>query len=308
MNEIKRNLKGLLFISPWLIGFIIFGLYPMGMAIYLAFTNYNILQPKNTKFIGLDNLTRMINDSLFWKSLGNTAWMTGIGVPLTVVIGLLIALPLAQKMRGINIYRTLIYLPTLVPPLVVTLLFLWILNPNYGLLKAPLDIFHIPSPGWLADPNWAKPGILIMIVWNTTGQVMVITLAGLRDIPRHLYEAAEIDGAGVREKFIYVTLPGLSPVLFYNALTGVLFFIQIFTQAYAASAGGSGGGGSGQNIGAPVNSTLILSLNIYKNAFVFWQAGYASMLSLVILVISLGLALLFFRFARRYVYYTYAEG
>ena len=308
MNEIKRNLKGLLFVSPWLVGFLVFGVYPMGMAIYLAFTNYNILQPNNTKFTGLDNLTRMINDSLFWKSLGNTAWMTGLGVPLTVIVGLLIALPLAQNMRGVNIYRTLIYLPTLVPPLVVTLLFLWILNPNYGLLKMPLDALKIPSPGWLADPNWSKPGILIMVVWNTTGQVMVITLAGLRDIPRHLYEAAEIDGAGSWAKFVNVTLPGLSPVIFYNILTGLLFFIQIFTQAYAASVGGSGGGGSGQSIGAPVNSTLMLSLNIYKNAFVYWQAGYASMLSLVILLLSLGLAMLFFRFARRYVYYTYNEG
>lgn len=305
MNEVKRNLRGLVFVSPWLIGFLIFGLYPMVMAIYLAFTNYNILQPANTKFTGLDNFTRMVTDSLFWKSLGNTAWMTGLGVPLSVIVGLLIALPLAQKMRGVDFYRTLIYLPTLVPPLVVTLLFLWILNPNYGLLKMPLTALGIESPGWLADPLWAKPAILIMVIWNTTGQVMVITLAGLRDIPRHLYEAAEIDGAGTWDKFIHVTLPGLSPVLFYNVLTGILFFIQIFTQAYAASVGGSGGGGSGQSIGAPVNSTLMLSLNIYKNAFVFWQAGYASMLSLVILVLSLGLALLFFRYARRYVHYGF---
>jgi len=305
MNEVKRNLRGLLFVSPWLIGFLIFGLYPMAMAIYLAFTNYNILQPKNTTFTGLSNLSRLVNDALFWKSLGNTAWMTGVGVPLSVVIGLLIALPLAQKMRGVDVYRTLIYLPTLVPPLVVTLLFLWILNPNYGLLKMPLEAMGIQSPGWLADPLWAKPAILIMVIWNTSGQVMVITLAGLRDIPRHLYEAAEIDGAGTWNKFVHVTLPGLSPVLFYNILTGILFFIQIFTQAYAASVGGSGGGGSGQSLGAPVNSTLMLSLNIYKNAFVFWQAGYASMLSLVILVLSLGLALIFFRYARRFVHYGF---
>jgi len=307
MNELKRNLKGLLFISPWLIGFLIFGLYPMAMAIYLSFTNYNILQPANTKFVGFDNFTRMVNDSLFWKSLANTGWMAGIGIPMTIVLGVLIAIPLAQNMRGVNLYRTLIYLPTLVPPLVVALLFLWILNPNYGLLKVPFDLIKIPSPGWLADPNWSKPAILLMVIWNTLGQVIVIMLAGLRDIPRHLYEAAEIDGAGKWDKFWNVTLPGLSPVIFYNLLTGVLFFLQIFTQAYAASAGGSGGGGTAQSIGAPVNSTLMLSLNIYKNAFVFWQAGYASMMSLVILALSLGLAWLFFRFAQRYVYYGFAE-
>jgi ABC-type sugar transport system permease subunit len=307
MVELKRNLKGLLFISPWLIGFSIFGLYPMGMAVYLSFTNYNILQSANTKFVGLDNFTRMVSDPLFWKSLGNTVWMTGAGVPLTIALGVLIAVPLAQNMRGVNLYRTLIYLPTLVPPLVVALLFLWILNPNYGLLKVPLDLLHIPSPGWLADPDWSKPSILIMVIWNTMGQVIVVTLAGLRDIPRHLYEAADIDGAGKWDKFWYITIPGLSPVIFYNVLTGVLFFVQIFTQAYAASAGGSGGGSTAQSIGAPVNSTLMLSLNVYKNAFVFWQAGYASMMSLVILLLSLGLAGLFFRFARSYVHYGFAE-
>jgi multiple sugar transport system permease protein len=194
----------------------------------------------------------------------------------------------------------------LVPPLVVALLFLWLLNPNYGLLKIPFDILKIPSPGWLVDPDWAKPAILLMVLWNTLGQVMVITLAGLRDIPRHLYEAASIDGAGSWDKLIYITLPGLSPVLFYNLLTGVLFFLQIFTQAYAGSIGGSGGGGTGQSIGAPVNSTLLISLNIYKNAFVFWQAGYASMLSLVVLIISLALAFLFFRLSRQFVYYEFA--
>jgi multiple sugar transport system permease protein len=306
MNGLKRNLKGLLFISPWLVGFSIFGVYPMGMAIYLSFTNYNILQPATTKFIGLANLTRMINDPLFWKSLINTGWMTGVGVPITIVLGVLIAIPLSQNMRGVSLYRTLIYLPTLIPPLVVTLLFLWILNPNYGLLKVPFQLLNIPSPGWLADPTWSKPAILIMVVWNTLGQVIVISLAGLRDIPRHLYEAAEIDGAGRYEKFLNVTLPGLSSVIFYNVLTTVLFFLQIFTQAYAASAGGSGGGGTAQNIGAPVNSTLMLSLNVYKNAFGFWQAGYASMMSLVILILSLVLAGLFFRFARSSVHYGFS--
>ncbi len=306
MDGLKRNLKGLLFISPWLVGFIVFGLYPMAMAIYLAFTNYNILQPNRVEFTGLVNVTRLINDTLFWKSLGNTGFMTVVGVPVSIVLALAIALPLNHKMRGINIYRTLVYLPALVPPLVVVLLFMWILNPNYGLLKLPFDLFNIPSPGWLADPIWAKPAILIMVMWNTVGQVMVITLAGLRDIPKQLYEAASIDGAGRVEQFYYITLPGLSPVLFYNGLTGVLFFVQIFTQAFAATIGGSGGGGTGAGLGSPVNSTLMITLHIYKTAFFSSQAGYASMISLVVLLISFGLALLFFRFARRYVYYEFA--
>ncbi|HVO41741.1 MAG TPA: sugar ABC transporter permease, partial [Aggregatilineales bacterium] len=240
------------------------------------------------------------------KSLGNTAFLTFAGVPITVAAGLLIAIPLAQNMRGVALYRTLIYLPTLTPAMVVVLLFLWIFNPNYGLLKAPLDMLGIPSPGWLGDPQWAKIAILGMVVWNTIGQVMVISLAGLKDIPRHLYEAASIDGAGVWDKFVHVTLPGVSPVLFYNVLTTLLFFFQIFTQAYAASYGGAGGGSSGSNIGAPLNSTLMLSLNIYKQAFVFWQGGYAAMISLVVLFISFGLALLFFRYARAYIYYEYS--
>ncbi len=305
MNGLKRNLKGLLFVSPWLVGFLVFGLYPMVMAIYLSFTNYNILQPERTLFTGMQNLNRLINDSLFWKSLGNTGYMTFAGVPLTVILGIAIALPLNYNMRGVGFYRTLIYLPTLVPPLVVALLFMWILNPNYGLMKVPFDLLKLPSPGWLADPNWAKPAILLMVLWNTTGQVAVITLAGLRDVPKQLYEAAAIDGAGRWDQFYFITLPAISPVIFYNVLTGILFFVQIFTQAFTASIGGSGGGGTGGTIGAPVNSTLMISLYIYKN-FTLWQAGYASLLSLVVLIVSIVLALLFFRFSRQYVYYEFS--
>ncbi len=305
MRSLKRNLRGLLFISPWLIGFLVFGLYPIVLAIYFAFTNYSILQPNTIQFTGLANLNRLVNDPLFWKSLGNTGYMTIVGVPLSVVLALAIALPMNSKVRGIGIYRTIIYIPSLIPPLVVVLLFIWILNPNYGLLKVPLDALNIQSPGWLADPAWAKNAILIMALWNTIGQVMVITLAGLKDIPKHLYEAAAIDGAGRWAQFVNITLPGLSPVLFYNLLTGTLFFIQIFTQAFASSAGGSGGGGSGLSLGSPVNSTLMLTLHIYKTAFISFQAGYAATISLVILLISLGLALLFFRYARRFVNYEF---
>jgi len=306
VRAIRRNIKGLLFIAPWLVGFLVFGLYPMIMAVVLAFTNYNILQPDKAQFIGLTNLHTLLSDSLFWKSLGNTGYMTLVGVPLAVGLALVVALLLNQNVRGISFYRTAVFLPTLVPPMVVTLLFLWILNPNYGLLKVPFDAVGIQSPGWLADPAYSKLAILLMVLWGTTGQTAVITLAGLKDIPRQLYEAASIDGAGRWTKFQYITLPGLSPVIFYNVLTGVLFFIQIFTQAFTATIGGSGGGGTGAALGGPVNSTLMMSLHIYKVAFYNSRAGYASMLSLVILVISLLLALLFFRFARRFVYYEFA--
>lgn len=304
---IRRNLKGIFFIVPWLVGFLIFGLYPMIMAVVLSFTNYNILQPEKAQFNGLANWNTLLTDSLFWKSLGNTTYMTILGVPLTVGLALVIALLLNQDVRGISFYRTAIFLPTLVPPMVVTLLFMWILNPNYGLLKVPFDAVGIQSPGWLADPAYSKFAIMLMVLWSTTGQTAVITLAGLKDIPRQLYEAASIDGAGRWTRFRYITLPGLSPVIFYNVLTGVLFFIQIFTQAFTATVGGSGGGGTGTTLGGPVNSTLMMSLHIYKTAFYNSRAGYASMLSLVILVISLFLALLFFRFARRFVYYEFSE-
>jgi multiple sugar transport system permease protein len=303
---IRRNVKGLLFISPWLIGFLVFGLYPMIMAVVLAFTNYNILQPDKAKFTGLANMNTLVNDSLFWKSLSNTAYMTILGVPLAVGLAIVIALMLNQRVRGVSVYRTAIFLPTLVPPMVVTLLFMWILNPNYGLLKVPFDAIHVQSPGWLADPAYAKFAIMIMILWSTTGQTAVITLAGLKDIPAHLYEAASIDGAGPWAKFQYITLPGLSPIIFYNVLIGVIFFIQIFTQAFTATIGGSGGGGAGASLGGPVNSTLMMSIHIYKVAFYTSRAGYASMISLVILVISFLLALIFFRFARRFVHYEFS--
>lgn len=306
VRALTRNIRGLLFISPWLIGFLVFGVYPMITAVVLSFTNYNMLQPEKAQFNGLANFNTLLNDSLFWKSLGNTSYMTLLGVPLTVGLALGVALLLNQNVRGISIYRTAIFLPTLVPPMVVTLLFIWILNPNYGLLKVPFDAVGAQSPGWLADPAYSKLGILLMVLWSTTGQTAVITLAGLKDIPRQLYEAASIDGANRWMQFRHITLPGLSPIIFYNVLTGTLFFVQIFTQAFTATVGGSGGGGTGATLGGPVNSTLMMSLHVYKVAFFNSRAGYASMLSLVILLISLLLALLFFRFARRFVYYEFA--
>lgn len=288
----KKTLIGLAFCSPWLIGFLVFGLYPVALSLYYSFTNFNILQPPH--WIGLQNFSTMFHDHLFWTSVYNTLYITVIGVPLSIILGIAAAVLLNQKVKGMGIFRTLIYLPTIVPPVAVAIVWLFILNPDYGLLNAVLGWLHLPQPGWLASPTFAKPSMLFMILWQS-GQVIVIMLAGLQDIPKDMYESAMIDGAGFWVILRRIMLPMLSPVIFYNVVMGIVNFMNFFTQAFVVT--------SKTNLGAPLNSTMFYPLYIYQNAFGYLKMGYASAMAWGLLVITLVLTFLVFGVGNRSVYY-----
>ena len=223
-----------------------------------------------------------------------------IGVHAGIILSLALALLLNQHRRGVALYRELIYLPAIVPPVVTAIIWVWILNPENGLLNQVLSLVHLPQPGWLTDPTWSKPALLIMATW-TLGQTMVILLAGLQDVPVQLHEAAMIDGAGCVRRFWHITLPMLSPVLFYNVVVGVIFSLQYFTQAFVAVGGGN-------NLGAPLNSTLFYSIYLYANAFGYFKMGYASAMAWLLFALTVIATALLFRFSRRLVYYEGTEG
>lgn len=287
----KKTLVGLAFASPWIVGFIAFGLFPTVMSLYYSLTHFNILQAP--RFIGFSNFVAMVHDPLFWTSVYNTLYITVIGVPSSIVLGVLAALLLNQRVRGVGMFRTLIYLPSIVPPVAVTIVFMFILNPDYGLLNAILAFFRLPQPGWLADPSYSKLSLVFMAVWQS-GQVIVIMLAGLQEVPRNLYEATRLDGAGPLRTFFSITLPMLSPVIFYNVVTGIFTFLQFFTQAFVATA---------KDLGTPAHSTLFYTIYMYQNAFQYLKMGYASAMAWGLLIITLALTYLVFRVGNRTVYY-----
>ena len=303
-RELRRLAVGLTFASPWIVGFLCLQLYPSLASLYYSFTSFNTLQPP--RWIGLDNFrTLFTNDPLFWIAVRNTLFMASISVPLGILLALGFAILLNQPHRGVTWYRAAIYAPVLVPPVVSTLIWAWILNPANGLLNTVLGVFHIPQPGWLTNPSWSKPALIIMGLW-AVGGAMVIILAGLQDVPVHLHEAAMIDGAGPLLRFWRITLPNLSPVLFYNVVVAVIYSLQYFTQAYVA-VGANCYGGSGNCLGQPVNSLLVYGVYLYQNAFLFFKMGYASAMAWILFVITLLATALLFRFSRRLVFYEGAS-
>ena len=296
----RRDLAvGLLFISPWLIGFLCFYVYPALASFYYSFTDFRILQEPS--FVGLDNYRRMLADPFFWKSLTNTAYLTVFGVPLAVMTALGIALLLnARGVRGIGIFRTIFYLPVVVPSVAAAILWIWLLNPQYGLVNEFLKLFGIDGPKWFYDPDWSKNGIILMTVW-AAGDVVIIYLGALQGVSRQLYEAAEVDGAGAWAKLRNVTIPMISPAILFNLITGAIAAFQYFTQAYVVSEG-TVGRGSGA-VGGIQNSLLFYGLNLYNNAFRYFRIGYASALAWFLLVVILLTTLVMLRASRNRVYY-----
>lgn len=300
----RRGLRtGLLFISPWLVGFLGFTIYPALASLYYSFTNFKILQ--EPKWIGLGNYSALINDPLFWKSLSNTLYLTVIGVPLAVIVALGIALLLNRKgIRGIGIFRTIFYLPVVIPGVAAALLFLFLLNPIFGLVNDFIGVFGIKGPGWFFDPEWAKNGIILLTIWGA-GDIVIIYLGALQGVSRALYEAAEVDGAGAWVKLRHVTIPMISPAILFNLITGAIAAFQSFTQAFVVSSGvGRGNDGS---IGGVQNSLLFYGLNLYNNGFRYFQMGYASALAWILLIIILIATLLLLRASRNRVYYESAQ-
>ncbi|MCL4508463.1 MAG: sugar ABC transporter permease [Chloroflexi bacterium] len=286
----RINLRnGLLFISPWIIGFLAFQVFPITASLYYSFTNYTVLKPPT--FIGTLNYVDLVKDPLFRISLGNTLYLTLVGVPFGTVIAIGLALLLNVKVPGQAFFRTVFYLPTVVPVVATAALFLWILNPQFGLINQFLALFGIVGPGWLATPLWSKPALILLQLWGVGGS-MVIYLASLQDVPAELHEAAQIDGAGTIRRTFSITLPLITPVIFFNVVIGLIGSLQYFTQAYIMTAGG------------PANSTLVYALYLYNNAFEYFHMGYASALAWVLFIIILLSTLLVFRTAGRWVYYA----
>jgi multiple sugar transport system permease protein len=297
---LRQEGSGLIFIGPWLLGFLVFGLYPMLASLYYSFTRYTGFGAPT--FTGLTNLNLIVRDPVFYTCVLNTLYLVGLGVPLSLVLGLAIALPMNARVRGIGLYRTLIYLPTIVPTVVGALIWLWIFNPDYGLLNSILSGLHLPTGSWLASPDQSKPALLIMVLWGTLGNVVVIMLAGLQEVSPTLLEAAELDGANGARRFWHVVLPSLSPVIFYNLITSLVFFLQFFDQAYVISS--SGGAGGNVDLGTPLQSTLFYSLYLYQQAFQFQHFGRAAAMSWMLLLVTALLTVAFFRGSRRFVQYA----
>ena len=284
----KEAVEGFLFISPWLIGFLIFTLGPLIASIFLSLSKWDIFS--DPQFVGFANYVKMFEDPLFKKSLWNTFYYSIVSIPLGMAGGLSLALLLNQKVKGLPIFRTIFYLPSVTSGVAVALLWKWIFNPEFGLANAILNWFGLPGSQWLSSPTWAMPAIIIMSLWGVGGG-MLIYLAGLQGIPQQLYEAAELDGAGSWSCFVNITLPMLSPTLFFQLIMGIIGSFQVFTQVFVMTGGG------------PANATLVYVLYLYRNAFQWWKMGYASALAWFLFAIILILTLIQFKLAPRWVNY-----
>jgi multiple sugar transport system permease protein len=295
-SHLRHSLEGYAFISPWLLGFLLFTAGPMIASIYISGTSWSMLSPPTT--VGLENYERILGDDpLFVKSLWNTVIYVVLSVPLGLALALGLALLLNQRVRGIGIFRTLFYLPSITNMVAVSVLWLWVFNPEFGLLNSALQKLGIVGPLWLQSEDWAKPALVIMSLWGIGG-TMIIFLASLQGVPRELYEAAELDGAGTFRKFFHVTLPLISPAMIFNLIIGVIGSFQVFTQAYVMTGAAQPG-----SEGGPGTATLFIVLYLYKKAFQEFKMGYASALAWILFAIIVVFTILQFRMSRRWVYY-----
>lgn len=288
-TEKSDLIKGILFTSPWLVGFSIFVIYPILASFYYSFCNYSVLQPP--RFIGLLNYKDLFTDPIFWKSLWNTSYFVIFMIPLGFVTSFSLAMLLNTKVRGMAFYRMIFFIPSLVPTVAGSILWMWIFNGEYGLLNNFLMKIGIPNPpNWLMDIRFAKPAIIIMSLWGL-GNMIVIYLAGLQEVPVSLIEAADLDGASWFDKLWNITIPMVSPVIYFNVIMAIIGSFQIFSQAYIMTGGG------------PERSTTFYALYLYQTAFEDFRMGYASAMAWILFVIVLVLTILVTRLSREKVYY-----
>ena len=309
-QELKRRrvggrrggwIEGYIAASPWLVGLIVFGAGPILFSMIISFCNYDVLSP--ARFIGLHNYVKLLgrhhdaildkivwNDPIFWKSLGNTLYMV-IAVPLSIVLGLAMALLLDAKVRGLHLYRTIFYLPAIVPAVASFILWLWLLDPSVGLVNQGLTMLGISNPPkWLQDPQWSKPSLILLGLWGV-GSGMIIWLAGLKDIPETYYEAASIDGANRFQQLIRITIPLLSPYIFFNLIMGLIGTFQVFESALIMTDGG------------PADSTLFYAYKLFNEAFKFLNMGVASAMAWLLFIIVLAITLLQLWLGKKWVHY-----
>lgn len=283
-------LWGLFFTSPAIIGLLWFTAYPLIASLYYSFTSYSLFGDYH--WIGLVNYHDLMTDSNWWMSLYNTVYILIFSIPLGILVALALALLLNMKVWGMAFYRTIFYLPSIVPIVAAAVVWSYVFNPQYGILNNILRRLGIDGPGWLASPEWSKPALIILSVWGA-GNLMLIMLAGLQDVPQDLQDAAKVDGAGALSRLRHVTIPFLSPHLLFALITGLIAGFQYFAPAYVLSGGE----------GSPARSTLIAALYLYQNAFRFFKVGYASAMAWVLFAIVVVITVLVFRTIGRRVYY-----
>jgi multiple sugar transport system permease protein len=285
----RQNLEGWLFASPWIAGFLVFTAGPMLAAAALSLSDWNLLTPP--RFVGFENFAQLLTtDPLFRKSLEVTTLYALVAVSLGVIIGLALAMLLNAPIRGLRWYRTAYYLPSVLSGVAVALLWSWIFTPDLGLLNYFLSQIGIQGPDWLGEPAWALPALIVMSLWHV-GSGAIIYLAGLQGIPTELYEAAQVDGAGPWQRLWSITLPLITPVLFFQLVVGIIGALQTFTEAYVMTQGG------------PNNATLFFVLYLYQNAFQYFRMGYAAALAWFLFAYILVLTILVFRSSSFWVYY-----
>lgn len=286
-----HNFKlGILFTLPWILGLVIFYVYPLISSIYYSFTSYSILNSGH--FVGLQNYKDLFHDALFLTSVKNTLYFTALSVPINIILGIIIALLLNNSLKFIGVFRTFFFIPTLVPVVATATVWKWILNSNYGLMNSILSKFGISPIPWLASTKWSKISLVMIAAWGI-GQAIVVNLGGLQDISSEYYEAADIDGANVFQKTFKITIPLLSPVIFYNVIMGMIGAFQYFTLPYTLTGGE----------GTPNNSLTFYVMYLYNNAFGYLKMGYASAMAWILFVIILVLTVIIFKTSKKWVHY-----
>jgi multiple sugar transport system permease protein len=291
----RKFWTGLAFASPYLVGFILFVAYPVLASLRYSFTDFNLFQ--DPQFVGLDNYRDMASDPRLLKSVVNTAYITLVGVPLSLLLALAGAHVLNLPVRGQPLFRALLYLPTIVPIVVGGYLWRWLLNAQYGAIGHALDALGLPQPLWLEDPSWTRPAIVLMSLW-TVGGAMLIYLAALRDVPLDLYEAAALDGAGAWRRFRYVTWPALTPVTLFQLIVFLIAYLQLFTQPYLLTQTRLNGASGG-----PDDTMLSYTMYLFQTAFGQLRMGYASAMAWAMFVVTMLVTAVLLRLSKRWVHY-----
>jgi multiple sugar transport system permease protein len=292
----KRDLRtGLLFISPWIVGFTVFMAYPIVMSLYYSLTDFSVLQ--SPRFIGLANYQELFGDDVFRTALVNTVTYALGAIPLGIVVALSLAMLLNTGVRGMAVFRTIFFLPSLVPSVALAILWLWIFNGEDGILNVTLRDgaaaigIRFKPPSWLSDPLWVKPALVFMSLWGT-GHAVVIYLAGLQEVPQHLYEAADLDGANWAQKIRNVTLPMVSPVILFNGIMAIIGTFNFFAIPFVMAPGGQ-----------PARSAYFLAVNLFDNAFQYLRMGYACAMAWILFIIVFVLTMLAMKLSERHVHY-----
>ena len=288
----RNTINGLLFASPWLVGITVFWIYPVLASAYYSFTKFNAVQ--NPQWVGMANYRQLFtSDRDFSLAVYNTFYFAAVSIPLAIILSFGLALMLNAKIKFQVVYRTIYFLPTLVPEVALALVWVYLFTPGTGIINLPFDWLGIRGPCWLTCPEWARPTIVLLALW-IIGQQIVLYLAGLQDVPQDLYDAANVDGANFLHKFRHVTVPMMTPVVFFHLVTSVIGALQFFTVPFIMTGG----------TGFPAGSTLFYSIYLYKNAFQYFNMGYASAMAWLLFLVTLVITLVIFRSSRLWVFYA----